>query len=203
MTLPVGAPAWLDPARQETRHDDPKMSPKDFTVASLRALRSSTQNVFRACEVVANSLNETGNGQHYAYWNLGGWKYTRDFANAHPNETYWTARGNIRSGDSPIVVYRVFPSLQAFYDAWMRTFVPRDGHGRYAETGRRFWADDPSWFAAMIEAGYKGPVTRAHPAGPIREHDSLSRTAALGLQAHFGITGPININALADCYRRL
>jgi phosphatidylserine/phosphatidylglycerophosphate/cardiolipin synthase-like enzyme len=56
-------------------------------------------------------------------------------------------------------------------------FVPKRGTGRYAKCGQQFWAGEP-WFDDLIEAGYKGENTRAHPWKSIDDLNSLLRDAA-------------------------
>lgn len=184
---PEPIPLWLDAASEVTAESGARPAPRGpFVVAAMEACLALGCDAKQAAGVVANSINETGWGRSYRAYNCGGWKitasYVREFKKHRPGESpaWWRAPGNKGSGDPPWCYYRAFPSFEAYFAEWIEHFVPRlDGakpYARYERAGERFWADG-DWFPSLIAAGYKGPVTQAHPAGAIREHDALALTA--------------------------
>jgi peptidoglycan hydrolase-like protein with peptidoglycan-binding domain len=133
-------------------------------------------NVDQASSIAANTMSETAWGRLYRAWNLGGWKITKDTAfNSDRSPRKWyRAAGNKSSGDPPTCFYRAFNSIEHFFDAWLKQFVPKnasDKH-RYKKTAEAFWANK-DWYPELIQAGYKGAVTRANPTKSIQSHKKL------------------------------
>ena len=145
----------------------------------LAHLRRAGCSWNQAFGVAANTMNEAAWGQSYLANNLGGWKITRNSAR-DPDGTprFWSrSLGNKGSGDPQTCFYRAFRSYEEFFRAWLLAYVPKnasEGH-RYYRTGQLFWAEK-AWFPELINAGYKGPVTRARPQGSIREHQLIEHT---------------------------
>lgn len=206
-TGPLQAPPpWLDPEREIKAGSS--LPPKaEFIATCLDHLRNAGCSWTQAFGVAANTMNEAAWGQRYLANNLGGWKITRTSAR-DPDGTprYWArALGNKGSGDPQTCFYRAFRSYEDFFRAWLLAYVPKDasdGH-RYRLTGKLFW-EEKSWFPALIEAGYKGPVTRARPQGSIREHQLIEHTLRvfaaqriLGVKQD-GAWGPKSSAACAD-----
>ena len=179
-------PFWLVAACEVTdASEPPKLEKAPFVLRCLTALTALGCSVVQAVEVTANSVNETGWGQHYRAWNLGGWKiwkFSAQNANGSPRR-WWRALGNQSSGDPQTCFYRAFQSPEEFFAEWLRAFVPKDPtagkkNARYAKTGQQFWAGQP-WFDDLIAAGYKGDVTQANPDRSIAEHAKLVDTIAM------------------------
>lgn len=191
---PEPVPSWLDPSKEVTeRSGDRPAEGGPFVVAAMKAVLALGVTPHQAAGVVANAINETGWGAKYKAWNCGGWKITRKYAERHPGALWWRAPGNRDAGDKPWCYYRAFESFNGYFGEWVEHFVPkpgidRDGDGDvdeddergrsslYREAGDKFWAGE-NWFPSLIQGGYKGPVTKARPAGSIREHASLVRSA--------------------------
>lgn len=171
-------PSWLDPAREITIGSS-KPPKAVFIATCVDHLRNAGCSWNQAFGVAANTMNEAAWGQSYLANNLGGWKITRSTAR-DPDGTprFWCrALGNKGSGDPQTCFYRAFRSYEDFFRAWLLAYVPKDapaGH-RYRRTGQLFWAEK-AWFLELIEAGYKGPVTKARPQGSIRAHQSIEHT---------------------------
>jgi hypothetical protein len=190
---PEPVPSWLD-KMSEVTYNPPKLSKKDFILQSLKALIALGCSIEGAFGVLANSINETGWGQSYRAFNLGGWKMykpaARD-AQGRPRR-WWRAPGNkapgatpddLKGGDPPWCYYRAFDSLEEYYRAWLNVYVPKANpgdrpNGRYWRTGQQFWAGEP-WFDDLIAAGYKGENTQARPEHSLAEHASIVRTLTL------------------------
>lgn len=151
----------------------------------------------RCVWVVANVISERGwfDGDEPGEYlipgnNLGGWKinegHVRDWRSAgrKPEDIpkWFRDVGHVGSGDQPEVYYRIFSSVEEFFEEWLRRFVPVPGSvgvgHRYYKTGMEFWRQDNrdssvkkrnndnkpnGWFRELCLAGYKGPVTQAKP----------------------------------------
>lgn len=179
---PEPIPSWLDPATEVlAEHEPPKADKYPFALRCVDVLLAMGLTHQQAFEVAANAVVETGWGQHYRAFNLGGWKIRKDFVDAYLKKfgrspKWWRAPGNKSSGDRPWCYYRGFDSIEEFFAAWLETFVPKPGarkKSRYLKTGEEFWAGRP-WFDDLIEAGYKGAVTKKSPEGSIHGHDALT-----------------------------
>jgi hypothetical protein len=141
-------------------------------------------------EVTANTVTETGWGQKYRGFNLFGWKIWKvssTEADGTPRRWY-RALGNKSSGDPQTCFYRVFNSMEEAFAAWLRTFVPKvdpgkKPNGRYWKTGQQFWAGEP-WFDDLIQAGYKGDVTRQNPQPSINAHAQIVKTLVIMYGQH-------------------
>jgi hypothetical protein len=216
-------PRFLDPAREVTANE-PKLDRSAFVVACVDELRALGVPVWQAIEATANALNETGWGRYYKGNNLGGWKVYSAYAAAYQAQhgvgvPWWRAPGNkakgatlsdFKGGDPPWCWYIAFPSRGAYLAAWIAKFVPkpkaadtrealelkREATGNYRLTGWLFWSNDPAWFVALCDAGYKGANTDANPQPSYAEHRQLvvaARTryaqAKLGVDAD-GRWGP-------------
>lgn len=181
-TLP---PFWLDQSAEVTLAPPP-MTKSEFVLKCYDEMRRAFPDMdpLLQSQVVANAVVETGWGEHRKGNNLGGWKITKKTAG--PGVPWFRARGNkapgatpedFKGGDPPWCYYRVFPSFAAYITAWVKTFVPEDGTGRYARCGESFWLGEP-WFDDLIEAGYKGENTKAHPWKSIQELNTIAETVA-------------------------
>lgn len=148
--------------------EPPKLSRSEFVITCLGILKKLVYS-HGAYGILANTVNETGWGQKYRGFNLGGWT----IQSAQPVGTKWyRAHGNKSSGDPQTVIYKGFSSFEDFFVAWIDKFLPKENKGRYGLTGRLFWERKP-WFPAIIQASYKGPVTKADPEGSILEHQYI------------------------------
>lgn len=184
---PEPIPSWLDPACEVTRHNDaPKIGSTAFAPLASGILLSLGCSLFGAISVTGNSMSECANGTRYRAKNFGGWKvyepFAREYLRTHGKPTpWWRAVGNKDRGDPPWCYYRGFESPKQFFEEWLLLFVPKPGavgkKHRYKQSGELFWRDDEQWFAALIEAGYKGKVTKADPADSIYEHGLLRHSA--------------------------
>jgi hypothetical protein len=68
--------------------------------------------------------------------------------------------------------------LEHFFEEWVNQFVPKSGtvleEHRYKATGEAFWSSTPSsYFPLIIQAGYKGEVTKANPENSIKAHKQI------------------------------
>jgi len=169
-------PFWLDPANEVTVNP-PKMPKGAFVIACIQALMKRGLPLQTAIEVAANTMNETGWGQFYRAWNLGGWKITKGTARDDRGimRKWWRALGNKSSGDSQTCFYRAFDSLEHFFNAWIKTFFSTDPKSRYFKTGEQARAGE-EWFDDLIAAGYKGAVTQRNPLPSMREHASIIKS---------------------------
>lgn len=204
---PKGAPpSWLDPRAELGADPETKLSKHLFPVACIEACLHMGCSVLQSAGVTANSLNESAWGQSYMYWNLGGWKITKAYADAflkqHGRQApYWAAPGNkapgatlldYKGGDPPWCYYRVFASLESYLSEWMSHFVPRPGNGKppypgYALCGELFWGN-LEWFPELIKVGYKGKNTHDHPGLAIQEHKLLVGSSIIHwIQSRLGV----------------
>jgi hypothetical protein len=193
----VQIPSWLDatkrvdkdhPATPSGEHlyaGIPKATARaSFLLLCMAALfrADPAMTTKRAIEVTANSVGETGHGEEWVGYNFGGWKITRANVDAwkatHNGECPpWVMKaGHVKSGDAPIVYYRVFASPDEFFAEWLARFVPKGkkvGEHRYAKTGEKFWKDDLTWFTELCLAGYKGDITAANPGPSFDKHKNI------------------------------
>lgn len=195
------APAWLDPSARCIGWTPVTTEPHAFYAQCVDTVIALGVPSVRACDIVANTVSEVGWHLSFAHWNCGGVKATKGWAERYKARTgmpalWWPAHGNVGTGDSETVFYRGYRSLHDFFDEWLLTFVPKPGTVSptwlYRTTGERFWQGDPSWFGAMVAAGYKGPVTAKHPTQAITDHASLVETVrTLWAQArlHLAVDG--------------
>ena len=184
-------PFWLLAGLEVTAEmEPPKLKKAVFVLKCILALIVLGCTPAQAFEIAANTMNETGWGRFYRAWNLGGWKIWK-FSSTSRDGTprQWSrALGNKSSGDPQTCFYRAFASLEAFYAEWLLTFVPKvdpgkKPNGRYWKTGQQFWAGEP-WFDDLIEAGYKGEVTRQNPENSIEAHESIVKTMSVYYAQH-------------------
>lgn len=217
---PEPVPSWLDPANEVTTATDTKpaawkaMSLGElrpaFVIACYIALRNLGLTPWQAVEVLGNAVVETGWGQFFRAWNLGGWKIRKadvDVLKAKRKKAlWWRAPGNkapgatlqdYKGGDPPWCYYRGFESMEAFFAEWIPKFVPKPGTvtGRYKKTGEAFWAKG-DWFRELCLAGYKGANTQKNPDGSVASHHQITDMAltflcqkALGVKVD-GAWGP-------------
>lgn len=178
-------PFWLNPAHETLATDEPpKMAKPEFVLACLAALVALGCDIEQAIGVAANAVSETGWGQKYRGWNLGGVKANK--RNATPDSWWWRALGHKQSGDPQTCFYLSFRSLVEFFTYWLHVFAPRHGEGRYAKTGQQFWAGD-FWFDDLIQAGYKGEVTKMHPEDSIESFEDIcDHVTAMWVQSKVG-----------------
>lgn len=204
-------PPWLDPSAEVGPDKGPRLEVGPWLEAIVATARERGLSLAQAFEVAAIFAHETGWGRFYRAWNLGGVKATQSWAAAYRARTgkpapYWRAKGNKGTGDSKTVIYRAYASLGEYVGEWLGTFVPRlgsvgEGH-RYRATGEAFWRGEP-WVPALIEAGYRGRVTRAKPQRAIEDHaKTVAGVRTRWAQSRLGVTvdgawGPRSRAALA------
>lgn len=153
-----------------------------FITICMETLLGVGLTMNRAFEVTANAVVETGWGEHWKGWNMGGWKiWETDVQKAKRSGKlcpgWWRAPGHINSGDPEWCFYRTFSGPDMFFKEWLERFVPKvssDKH-RYHRTGLLFW-EQPQlapWFPELIQAGYKGEVTKANPNKSISSFNNI------------------------------
>lgn len=188
----LGPPSWLDPAAEHPLTREPFADRNAFCVETMRDLIALGLTPTQAADVASNVAGETAWGRAWICGNGGGWKITRGFADAHKARlgvpaSWWKARGNVDSNDSPWCFYRVFPSRSDFLREWIEQFVPRPGTrvgGLYEATGAAFWSGG-EWFPEMIIAGYKGRPSKSKMrairarGAPSMDHPSVAAHASM------------------------
>lgn len=166
----LGPPTWLKTGSEKSLELSPTYPTKaTFVMASMTPLLRRGLTVAQASEVTANACGESGWGRHCYWFNAGGWKITKSYADMYTklydkDPPWWKARGNVNSGDPDWCFYRAFPDLNTFLNEWCEKFIPKPGTTfsgyRYNATGEAFWGDrsnpNRTWFGEMILAGYKG-----------------------------------------------
>lgn len=178
-------PFWLDESAELTADPEP-MTKAEFVLKCVDEIHRALPDAgpLQRFQVAANAIVETGWGKHRKGNNLGGWKITKHTAGT--GVRWFRARGNkaegatvddYKGGDPPWCFYRVFATFAAYFAAWVATFVPKNGSGRYAKCGKQFWAGEP-WFDDLIEAGYKGENTKAHPWKSIDDLNEIATEVA-------------------------
>lgn len=169
-------PFWLRPEMEVTT-PHPELEVGAFVILCVTAVLTLVPSTEQAISVVANTISEVGWRLAFRAWNLGGVKITKA-TSTNPDGSprgWWRALGHKKSGDSHTCFYRAYPSLADYFAEWVRHFLPKPPNsGRYGATGARFWAG-LDWFPQLVAAGYKGPVTEAHPEKSIEAHASLCR----------------------------
>ncbi len=180
--------------------DDRRLS---GVVGSFRSLRRTDSGVGeelsfdQAVWVVSNVISERGwfDGDKPEEYlipgnNLGGWKinegHVREWRNKgrKPEDIprWFRDVGHVGSGDQPVVYYRVFSSVETFFEEWLRRFVPRPGSvggdHRYYKTGIEFWDGKIGWFMELCLAGYKGPVTQGNPERSVQAFSGIAKRVA-------------------------
>lgn len=196
-------PSWLDPDSEikNTDYEPVYVALNDidrsivFILNCLRSILLSSTGIpnDKVIEVIGNSVVETGWGKYFRGRNLGGWKITKSDVERAKNNggkcpLWWKALGHVKSGDSPVVYYRGFPSIGKFFVEWFERFVPRNASPahRYYKTGRVFWGlETGDWFLELCLAGYKGDVTRAKPDGSVKTHREVVRIIKTKLCQYF------------------
>lgn len=175
-------PAWLDPALEVTEaNDSPKLPKNDFIILCLRILRDLGCAFDQALGVAANTMCECAYGKKYRGNNLGGVKIWK--SKTSKTKRWWRSAGHQLSGDPAICYYRAYKDFEEFFSSWLKSFVPKPGIGKmptkittgdYRLIGKAFW-EGQEWFPLLIEAGYKGAVTKEKPSGSIKAHESIIR----------------------------
>lgn len=143
----------------------PELEVGAFLVACMEALITLGLTTMQAISVVAFIVSEIGWKLKFRAWNLGGVKITKRTAtNADGSpRLWWRALGHRKSGDPHTCFYRAYVSLLAYLTEWVSHYVPRPPNtGRYGVTGARFHAG-LDWHSTILDAGYKGPVTKENP----------------------------------------
>jgi hypothetical protein len=177
----------LSPATEQTHWQKPAIDIHRFIARCVDVLLALDVPIAGAIGIVANVISEIGWDMEFAFWNLGGVKATRGWAERYKARTgrdapWWRTHGNVGTGDGQTVFYRAYASLEDFLDEWVRTFVPRPGSvpvgWLYARCGEVFWSGG-EWFPEMVARGYKGPKTTAKPERAIRDHESLEQAATV------------------------
>lgn len=157
-------PFWLKPEMEVTERRPP-LERGAFIVQCVEALLAMDLTVAQAISVVAFIISEIGWQLKFRAWNLGGVKITKRTAtnpDGSPRQ-WWRALGHRKSGDPHTCFYRAYASLLAYLREWVNNYVPKAPNtGRYGVTGARFRAG-LDWYPAIIDAGYKGPVTKEDP----------------------------------------
>jgi hypothetical protein len=200
-------PTWLDPATEVTSENFTSPQPWDgldkehataaFLKACMRALMKLGLTTEQALEVTSNTISEVGWERHYIResFNLGGVKIWKPFVESYKAHNdgacpkWCRAVGNKSSGDPPTCYYRVYDSLEHFFEEWIKQFIPKpgsvDSKHRYKKTGDAFWGELPaSFFPLLIDAGYKGEVTKSNPQSSITAHAQIvARCKAILIQS--------------------
>lgn len=209
-------PKYLDPAREITE-SEPKLPPAAFIVECVETLLRLGVPIWQACEIVANTRNETGDGKYYRGRNLGGVKvykpYVDRYKAAHGGQgpRWYRAPGNkapgatvddFKGGDAPWVFYIGYDDFTDYFERWVKTFVPkprptdtraklepkREETANYKLTGFLFWNRNPEWFGALCDAGYKGRNTDANWQPSYRSHLGLAHdTRERWAQSRLGV----------------
>lgn len=184
-------PSWLDESHEI--HDPPsiRLSPYEFALWCIAYCVAAGAPLLRAFEVAAHLVYETGWGVAFRANNLGGVKATPGWAKAYRKRTgrapsFYRAHGNVGTGDSQTVIYRGYEQPEDFFEEFLAVFVPKPAPGAasregkkvdvadYRLAGERFWGTG-DWFAAMLDAHYRGGVTAARPGEAIASQRSLTR----------------------------
>ena len=190
--------------------EEPKYSPSEFIVTSLLILKKFGLNLRESAWVVANTCGESARGQRSRGNNYGGVKAIKGYKGK-----WYQAPGHTKSGDAPICYYRVWDSIEAFYEYWVKVYIPKvtvpgpaEKTANYKLCGYYFWKGEyTKAFDAMIGAEYKGPMTRDIPerrAGSTARHASLiEEVIVVYLQHKLGVVadgkfGPKSKAALAS-----
>lgn len=189
----MSQPLWLD-LQSEVPFDkwNPNgwinLSKKEKTIKgiliSFKSLISSDVGLInkQALEIVANSTVETGWFENIPCFNFGGVKakeeeYKRLTKLAGKCPPWWQKAGHIASGDQPTCYYKAYSSPEHFYKEWLERYVPNPSTValtyRYAKCGEAFWKHQ-EWFPHLIEAGYKGEVTKKNPNPSIAAHNTIT-----------------------------
>jgi hypothetical protein len=132
----------------------------------------------QAVILTANSYLETGAGATVSGHNYGGIK-------AKPKNLtgrqWCRAVGHVNSGDPPEVYYLVLASVDDYAKLSLETYAPKPvpsdldkwptvptTSGDYRPAGLSFWRvgnrSPFEWYDKIVEAGYKGEVTKTDPA---------------------------------------
>ncbi len=197
-----------------------------FVKLCFTALKKLGLSHWHAVEVLSNSCLETGWGEKFRAWNLGGWKTSASEANfqrAQGKKALWyRAPGNkapgatltdYKGGDPPWCYYRGFETLDQFFALWLVRFTPKPGtvnsSHRYFKTGNAFWSHKEEWFYELCVSGYKGENTAKAPQGSVDTHKVIFKRCLIFLtQDALGVTsdgawGPRSSKALKDAQRKL
>jgi hypothetical protein len=206
-------PSWLDPATEAKGWTRPASATELFEPYVVDKLLGHGLTIVQALDVGANVVSEIGWDETFAYYNAGGVKATKSWAERYKARTgksarWWRTHGNVGTGDSTTVFYRAYESIDDFLLEWLATFIPKPGtvgpKHLYRATGEAFWSGK-SWFPLLVAAGYKGRVSAAKPEGSIAAHASIMRRlTTVWAQARLGVTvdakwGPRSQAALAAC----
>lgn len=200
---PEPPPTWLDPTL-EIKDDTEEikvlksLSSKErsfeFVKICFYNCRSLGLTNWQALHVTANMVLETGWGQAFKAYNIGGVKITRpqveEALKKGKKLSWYRAPGNKSSGDPPWCYYRAYSSFAEFIAEWVEKFVPKNPgpNHRYKLTGPKFWKEDRNWFMELIRAGYKGEVTKANPTPSFNNHLTLvTKCMTMMVQFHLGI----------------
>ena len=178
-------PSWLDPSTQITEPEATRFTPGEFATQTVNTILELDPTITAqgAFEIAAHFGGETGYGHSFRAYNLGGVLITRPYAAAYRNRTgrsapWWRAPGHPANGDGEWLYLRAYPNLRAFVAEWLAKYLPRPGAvseaSRYARTGKLFWAHDPGWFRAMLEAGYRGQTTEEHKDRSVAVHRQIT-----------------------------
>jgi hypothetical protein len=184
-------PSWLNQAKEI--HDPPavRLRPYEFALYCVDGAVAVGAPLLRAFEVGAHFVYETGWGIAFRASNLGGVKASQAWAKAYRKRTgrdpsFYRAHGNVGTGDSQTVIYRGYDQPEDFFEEFLALFVPkpaRDAASRegkkvgiadYRLAGERFWGTG-DWFAAILDAHYRGDVTAEHPHEAIASQRSLTQ----------------------------
>lgn len=191
---PEPIPSWLDPLTEITEENDAPKPPLSVLIPLIiDACLALGCNIIQALGVAANVMSEIGWHSAFRGCNLGGVKIWESSVKGYikkygKSPKWYRARGNKTSGDPPWCYYRAYDSIEAFIAEWLLKFVPKLGsippaptRGTdpyiYRKTGIAFWNNTP-WFPELIQAGYKGAVTKTRPQSSILSHESLKHEVA-------------------------
>ena len=205
---PVLPPLWLDlkseiPKEKLNPTGWDKLSEQEKaikgTFISFKALLNCDSRLTnnQILEIVANSVVETGYYKNIPAFNFGGVKIKeaetkRLTALNGKCPLWWQKEGHIASGDEPMCYYKAYSSPEHFFKEWLETYVPKPSTValtyRYQKCGDLFWKN-LRWFHALIEAGYKGKVTKQNPNPSIETHETIvNKVRIMMTQKLLGLT---------------
>ena len=122
-------PTWLDPSA-EVKDIDPPWSRHMFQVECINTLRMLGCDIEQAVGVTAHMMLESGRGQKFRAWNLGGVKLWQSTARQYKQATgksipWWRDWGHQSQGDPEVCYYRAYEDFGAFLRHWLNAYVPR------------------------------------------------------------------------------
>lgn len=186
MTLPH----WLDPTcgvaapkplPRSNNKATRRAQEKAFALSQLAVLTSLGVGEFQRFELLGITFDEADRGRSSLsrLHNVVGQKAKEDVAAWFMRRFGYPLRwvempGHTRSGDPALVHYAVFTEDRVCWQLLLeRVFGPNPYAHDYRDAAQKLQAGDLEWINALIEAGYRGDVTKAHPDVSIAAHRRL------------------------------